>query len=96
MKCCPWGRQGGYVPHWVFFSLYRECLVVRSAFLQNILSNQRVKLCTALYNFVYLFTDLLTITPHTPTPEPVKYNKRDGQWYSHDGVDAKDTQQRQG
>ncbi|XP_078345349.1 uncharacterized protein LOC144630857 isoform X13 [Oculina patagonica] len=38
--------------------------------------------------------DLLTIEPHTPTPEPVKYNKGDGQWYTHDGVDVKDTQQR--
>ena len=41
-------------------------------------------------------TDLLTIEPHTPTPEPVKYNKEDGQWYTHDGVDVKDTQQRKG
>ena len=41
-------------------------------------------------------TDLLTIEPHTPAPEPVKYNKEDGQWYTHDGVDVKDTQQRKG
>ena len=41
-------------------------------------------------------TDLLTIDPHTPTPEPVKYSKEDGQWYTHDGVDVKDTQQRKG
>lgn len=41
-------------------------------------------------------TDLLTIDPHTPTPEPVKYNKEDGQWYTHDGVDVKDTQERKG
>lgn len=41
-------------------------------------------------------TDLLTIEPHSPTPEPVKYNKEDGQWYTHDGVDVKDTQQRKG
>lgn len=40
--------------------------------------------------------DLLTIDPHTPTPEPVKYDKTDGQWYTHDGVDVKDTQQRKG
>ena len=39
--------------------------------------------------------DLLTIEPHTPTPEPVRY-KKDGQWYTHDGVDVKDTQQRKG
>ena len=40
--------------------------------------------------------DLLTVDPHTPTPEPVKYDKTDGQWYTHDGVDVKDTQQRKG
>ena len=44
----------------------------------------------------YSITDLLTIEPHTPTPEPVKYDKKDGQWYTHDGVDVKDTQQRRG
>ncbi|XP_078345350.1 uncharacterized protein LOC144630857 isoform X14 [Oculina patagonica] len=38
--------------------------------------------------------DLLTIEDHTPTPEPVRYDKRDGQWYTHDGVDVKETQQR--
>ncbi|CAH3128325.1 unnamed protein product [Porites lobata] len=38
--------------------------------------------------------DLLTLTPHTPTPEPVRYDKKDGQWYTHDGVDVKDTQSR--
>ncbi|XP_022793648.1 uncharacterized protein LOC111332557 isoform X4 [Stylophora pistillata] len=38
--------------------------------------------------------DLLTVEPHTPTPEPVRYDKKDGQWYAHDGVDVKDTQQR--
>ncbi|XP_078345356.1 uncharacterized protein LOC144630857 isoform X20 [Oculina patagonica] len=38
--------------------------------------------------------DLLIIDHHTPTPEPVKYDKADGQWYTHDGVDVKDTQQR--
>jgi len=40
--------------------------------------------------------DLLTIDPHTPTPEPVSYDKTDGQWYTHDGVDVKETQQRKG
>lgn len=40
--------------------------------------------------------DLLTVEPHTPTPEPVRYDKTDGQWYNHDGVDIKDTQQRKG
>jgi len=56
------------------------------------------------YNFVSfsfntcvcLLADLLTVDPHTPTPEPVKYDKTDGQWYTHDGVDIKETQQRKG
>ena len=41
-------------------------------------------------------SDLLIMDPHTPTPEPVKHDKTDGQWYAHDGVDVKDTQQRKG
>ena len=45
---------------------------------------------------LFLFLDLLTVEPHTPTPEPVKYDKKDGQWYAHDGVDVKDTQSRKG
>ena len=36
------------------------------------------------------------MTPHTPTPEPVRYDKKDGQWYTHDGVDVKETQSRKG
>ena len=40
--------------------------------------------------------DLLTVEPHTPTPEPVRYDKKDGQWYSHDGVDVTETQKRKG
>ena len=44
----------------------------------------------------FFLTDLLTIEPHTPTPEPVKYDKTEGQWYTHDGVDVKETQQRRG
>lgn len=43
-----------------------------------------------------MLLDLLTIEPHTPNPEPVRYDKKDGQWYTHDGVDVKDTQQRKG
>ena len=41
-------------------------------------------------------SDLLTIDPHSPTPEPVSYDKTDGLWYTHDGVDVKDTQQKKG
>ena len=46
-----------------------------------------------MFNFL---ADLLTVTPHTPTPEPVRYDKKDGQWYTHDGVDVKETQSRKG
>ena len=48
------------------------------------------------YEPCIMLLDLLTIDPHTPTPEPVSYDKKDGQWYTHDGVDVKDTQQRKG
>ena len=34
--------------------------------------------------------------PHESSTEPVTYDKKDGQWYSHDGVDIKDTQGRKG
>ena len=47
-------------------------------------------------NSLPLLLDLLTIEPRTPAPEPVKYDKTDGQWYTHDGVDVKDTQKRKG
>ena len=40
--------------------------------------------------------DLLTIEAHVFTPEPVKYEKKDGQWYTHDGVDVTETQARKG
>ena len=48
-----------------------------------------------LIHFTVL-TDLLKVEPHTPTSEPVKYDKKDGQWYAHNGVDVQDTQQRKG
>ena len=51
---------------------------------------------SCIINKVNVISDLLTVDPHTPTPEPVKYDKTDGQWYTHDGVDVKDTQQRKG
>lgn len=28
--------------------------------------------------------------------EPVRYEKKDGKWYTHDGTDIKDTQKRKG
>ena len=43
-----------------------------------------------------ILPDLLTIEAHTPTPVAVKYDKTDGQWYTHDGIDVKETQQRKG
>ena len=47
-------------------------------------------------NTVTILTDLLKAEPHTPTSEPVKYERKDGQWYAHNGVDIQDTQQRKG
>ena len=43
-----------------------------------------------------LFSDLLSVEPHVPTPEPVTYDKKDGEWYTHEGVDVKETLQRKG
>ena len=55
------------------------------------------KMCSLIINMVSIsIVDLLTVEPHTPTPEPVQYDKKDGQWYGHDGVDVKDTQERKG
>lgn len=48
-----------------------------------------------LIQFIIL-TDLLKVEPHTPTSEPAKYERKDGQWYTHNGVDIQDTQQRKG
>ena len=44
----------------------------------------------------FLSTGLLAVEPHVPSPEPVCYDKKDGKWYTHEGVDVKDTQQRKG
>lgn len=55
------------------------------------------KMCSLIINMVSIsIVDLLTVEPHTPTTEPVQYDKKDGQWYGHDGVDVKDTQERKG
>lgn len=55
------------------------------------------KMCYLIINLVSIsIVDLLTVDPHTPTPEPVQFDKKDGQWYGHDGVDVKDTQERKG
>ena len=42
------------------------------------------------------YTDLLTVEPHVPTPDPVAYEKKDAQWYAHEGVNVKETLQRKG
>ena len=51
-----------------------------------------------IQNFIFCSCslDLLTVEPHTPTPYPVEYDKKDGQWYTHDGVDVAETQSRKG
>lgn len=46
--------------------------------------------------FKFSWPDLLTIEHHTPTPEAIRYDKTEGQWYTHDGVDVKETQSRKG
>ena len=81
--------------NWLYFFMLksqRPITVIFWAFL-NLLSMvfKRLLICSTFYE-----TDLLTLTPHTPTPEPVRYDKKDGQWYTHDGVDVKDTQSRKG
>lgn len=40
--------------------------------------------------------DLFMVEPHTPKAEPVRYEKKDGKWYTHEGTDIKDTQKRKG
>ena len=55
------------------------------------------KMCSLIISMVSIsIVDLLTVEPHAPTAEPVQYDKKDGQWYGHDGVDVKDTQERKG
>lgn len=53
-------------------------------------------LSVSLLGAFFFLSDLLSIEHHTPTPEKVTYDKTDGQWYTHDGVDVKETQQRLG
>jgi len=36
------------------------------------------------------FLDLLTIEDHTPSPEPLKYEKKGGDWYNQDDMVIKD------
>ena len=47
-----------------------------------------------IINIIIIIIDLLTVIPHTPSPEKIMCDKKDGQWYTHDGVDIKETQQR--
>ena len=53
-------------------------------------------LCVSLPGAFFFLPDLLSIEHHTPTPQKVTYDKTDGQWYTHDGVNVKETQQRLG
>ena len=57
---------------------------------------KRPKFKDVITGFFFNCPDLLKIEPNTPTAEPVKYDKKDGQWYTHNGVDVQDTQQRKG
>ena len=50
-----------------------------------------MSLCVVI---IITIIDLLTVIPHTPSPEKIMCDKKDGQWYTHDGVDIKETQQR--
>ena len=43
-----------------------------------------------------LFSDLLTIEDHTPSPEPLKYEKKGGDWYNQDDMVIKDGPQGEG
>ena len=43
-----------------------------------------------------LFPDLLTIEDHTPSPEPLKYDKKGGDWYNQDDMVIKDGPQGEG
>jgi len=36
-----------------------------------------------------LVADLLRIEPHTPSPEPRRYEKNGGDWYNHGNTEAK-------
>lgn len=35
-----------------------------------------------------LWTDLLSSESHTPSPEPKRYEKKGGEWYTQDNVDG--------
>ena len=41
-------------------------------------------------NFLFLFSDLLIVEDHTPSPEPQKYKKYGGEWYNQDDMVIKD------
>ena len=68
----------------------------------SVLASNAVQECilliiSGMYNNLHFAPlDLLTIEAHVFTPEPVKYEKKDGQWYTHDGVDVIETQTRKG
>ena len=76
--------------------LISENLSVVNLFLVNHSVSFCNFLCVSLLGAFVFLSDLLSIEHHTPTPEKVTYDKTDGQWYTHDGVDVKETQQRLG
>ena len=39
-------------------------------------------------SFGFYVSDLLTIEPHTPSPEPQRYQKNGGDWYSQNNKDT--------
>lgn len=45
---------------------------------------------------VDFLTDLLTVEPHIPSPEPQRYEKKGGDWYSQDNVDGGKSKARKG
>ena len=38
-----------------------------------------------------VLADLLTIQPHTPSPEPKKYQRNGGDWYNQDTKETNGT-----
>ena len=44
-----------------------------------------------IFQILFSFTDLLTIEPHTPSPEPKKYHKNGGDWNNNDAKETKGT-----
>ena len=87
---------GGVIEIFTAGHLISENLTVVKLFLVYHSASFCTFLCVSLLGSFFFLSDLLSIEHHTPTPEKVTYDKTDGQWYTHDGVDVKETQQRLG